>query len=215
MIFDRQIQGQQIVLLLSILVALTLAVAYLWRRGRLSSLRALAVPLALSVVFGTLDGLVTLRGTYYNPWREGNPTLRAVLLWGGWLGLCLWSVLWVFAWALVLDGLESLRLRLAGSGAKVLLRGAQLYIFYALAMLHLSDVISWIGWPTLLNQITIQFLGWLANHAPGLFTISPIGDYLYVGLFFGALCTIIHVAGAATARKMRELALALAMHGRL
>jgi hypothetical protein len=206
MIFYPHVLGQQIVLLLSILLALTLATAYLWRRGRLSSLRALAVPLALSVVFGTLDGLVTLGGTSFSPWLEGNYTLRAVLQWGGWLALCLWSVLWVFAWALVLDGLESLRLRLAGSGARVLLRGAQLYLFYALAMLHLSDVNSWIGWPALLNQITIQFLGWLANHAPGLLTISPIGDYLYVGLFFGALGTILHVGGAAAARKLRELA---------
>lgn len=206
MIIDPQLLGQQGVLLLAILLALALAIAYLWRRGRLSSLRALAVPLAVAVVFGTLDGLVTLSGTYYYPTIEGNPTLRAILLWGGWLGLCLWSVLWVFAWALVLDGLESLRLRLPWSGARVLLGGARLYIAYVLAMLHLSDVISWTGSPALLEQVITGFLGWLAVHALGLAMASPIGDYLYVGLVFGALCTILHVGGVAAARKLRKLA---------
>jgi hypothetical protein len=66
MIFDPLFLGQQLVLLLVILVALSLAAVYLHWRGRLTSVRPLVVPLTLAALFGTLDGLVTLSGTYYN-----------------------------------------------------------------------------------------------------------------------------------------------------
>jgi hypothetical protein len=194
------------VLLLVILLALGLAAAYLHQRGRLASVRPLVVPLTLVALFGTLDGLVTLSGTYYDPWSEGTPALRAVLMWGGWLGLCLWSMLWVFAWVLLLDGLASLRLRLTASWARDMVGGAQLYIFYTLAVLHASDVVAWIRSPALLYRMLSEFFLWLIDHAPGLLAITPVGYELYVGLVVGALAALIHGGGAAAARKMRTWA---------
>jgi hypothetical protein len=124
------------------------------------------------------------------------------------VGLCLWSILWVFAWTLILDGLESLRLRLVTSWARFLVGWAGLYIFYALAGLHASDVVAWIRSPPLLYRMLLAFFIWLVDHAPGLLAISPLGYELYVGLVVGALAALLHGAGAAVARTMHAARIA-------
>lgn len=203
MIFERSILGQQIVLLLSIAAAIGLAYAYLRWRHRLSSLRSLWLPLSLFTLFGTLDALVTVRGTWNAPWREGNPAMRAFLVWGGWIGQCVGSAVWIVGWTLVLDGLESLRLRLAGRWA-ALVGWLRLWTAYALALGHLNGFASWGAVPgaDVATRGFFVFLDWLWAREPGLFAISPFGYPLYAGLFFGGLCALLHAATAAALRRV-------------
>lgn len=137
MIFARAFLGQELILVGAIMLALELIYIYLRQRNQLDLLRRVWLPALFWAIFGTLDALVTLVGTWGDPSREGNPTTRAFLSWGGWAGLVLGTFLYVLLWALVVIRLETLRGRLGGVWARVL-GGAQLLILYALAAGHFS-----------------------------------------------------------------------------
>lgn len=193
MIFSRDVLPQQVVLLLTIIVSAGAALAYIHRKGRLDSIRPVVVPLFFYAVFGTLDALVTLRGTWNDPWREGNPSLRVFLVWGGWWGQCIGTALWVLVWLLILDGLEVLRRRSRGR-ARAFWGGSRLLTAYALATGHLYGLLTWIHWPPLLYGVFSAFGRFLWEEAEWLVRISPFSTPLYVGLFFGGMCALTHRA---------------------
>jgi hypothetical protein len=209
MILSRAILGQQLVLLLTIGLAIGLAIVYLRWRSHLDLLRALWLPATLFAIFGTLDALVTMAGTWNGPWREANPTMRAFLLWAGWWGQCVGSFLWVIGWTLVVDGLESLRQRLGGRGASIA-RGMQLLALYGLAAGHISGFLSWI-FLARLPAVAEVFFG-LYQRIPWLDAISPFSYPLYLGLSFGGLCTLLHVGILALRRRWRGRLSAGASH---
>jgi len=190
MVFARAILGQELVLLCAIGLAMALIYAGLRWRGQLDLLRRVWLPALLFAIFGTLDALVTLVGTWDASLREGNPTTRAFLVWGGWVGLVIGTVLYVLFWAAVVIGLESLRQRYTRLWASVL-SGAQLLVLYALAMGHFWGFLTWTrhypawGW---------DVQNYLSIHAPWLYAISPLGYGIYVGLVLGAICTAVHLA---------------------
>ncbi|HEV8194257.1 MAG TPA: hypothetical protein VGP82_22635 [Ktedonobacterales bacterium] len=121
------ITRQRLVLFGVILLAYALAALYLrWRRHGSSLLRLAWVPAVLFAVFAPLDALVTLQGTWNLPWKEAEPTMRALLPWEGWRGVCLGFAAWVLGSAIVVDALESPRLRLNYHG-RTLVGWLQLY----------------------------------------------------------------------------------------
>jgi hypothetical protein len=188
----------QFVLVTLVGMALGLVYAYLRWRGQLDALRRLWLPALLWTVFGTLDALATTIGTWDAPWNEGNPTTRAFLIWGGWVGLVIGTFLYVLFWAAVVLGLEALRRRSGRVWASVL-GGAQLLILYALAMGHLWGFLTWtplvqVVWPG-------PLIDFLSQRAPWLYAISPLGYGLYFGLILGAICTALHLGIAALTRQ--------------
>ena len=193
MIFARAILGQELILVSAIGLAMALISLYLRQRGHLDLLRRVWLPALLFALFGTLDALVTIVGTWDAPLREGNPTTRAWLLWGGWVGLVIGTFLYVLFWAAAIVGLETLRQRSGRLWASVL-GGVQLLILYALAIGHFWGFLTWTsyypawGW-------NVQ--SYLSLHAPWLYAISPLGYGIYVGLVLGVIVMTVHLAIAA------------------
>lgn len=196
MIFARALLGQELILLGAIGLALGLIVTYLRQRMQLSLLRRVWLPTLLWAIFGPLDALVTLVGTWGDPWREANPLVRAWLIWNGWVGQVLYTFLYVLFWAAVILGLEEVRRRVGGVWA-FLLGATQLLILYTLAVEHLSGFLSWTPylqpiWPLILL---------LDNRAPWLFADSPVGVFVNYALILGAICTALHLAIAPLLRR--------------
>jgi hypothetical protein len=197
MVFSRAILGQELVLVGVIMLALGLVATYVRARGQLDLARRVWLPVLLWAVFGTLDALVTMVGTWGDPSREGNPTTRAFLCWGGWVGLVLGAFLYVLFWAAAIIGLEALRGRLGGVWGSIL-GAAQLFILYALAVGHFFGFLSWTPYFPFWAQ-----LDWLYMHDRWFFTTSPLGYDSYIGVVLGALCTALHLGIAALLRSPR------------
>lgn len=190
MLFSYALMPQQIVLLSWIVLAIGLSVAYLRWRGHLGLLRRLWLPLAGFAAFGVADALVTLHGTWQAPWREANPSMRAMLLWGGWLGQCLGSALWLMAWALVFGQLEAWRTRAVGRAA--IAGWLQLWLAYALAFGHLNGFVSWAAPHGALGRLFVAFYRLWSRAAGWAEPLSPFGYPLYSGLCFGAAAALGH-----------------------
>ena len=195
-IFERAILGQELVLLGAISLALGLIYAYLRARAQLDLLRRVALPALLWSVFGPLDALITMVGTWDDPQMEGNPTTRAFLSWAGWLGLVLGTFLYVLFWAAVIVGLEALRQRLAGRVWANILGDAQLLTLYALAIGHFFGFLSWTPYFPFWPQMDFLYM-----HAQWFFASSPLGYDLYIGLALGSICTALHPTLAAILRR--------------
>ncbi|HEX6817185.1 MAG TPA: hypothetical protein VF120_02335 [Ktedonobacterales bacterium] len=198
-IFEPAILGQELILLGAIGLALGLIYTYLRARAQLDLLRRIWLPALLWAIFGSLDALVTMVGTWGAPWREGNPTTRAFLYWDGWLGLVVGTFLYVLFWAGVIVGLEVLRRRLARAAGGVwasIVGGAQLLTLYALAIGHFFGFLSWTPYFPFWSQ-----LDYLNAHAQWFFTTSPLGYDLYIGLALGSFCMALHLAIAALLRR--------------
>src|SRR5258708_5293848 len=107
------IMAEQAALITALLAAFALSALYLRRCGHLRLLSgACWLPALLIVAFSLPDALATLSGTWNAPSREADPFVGIFLTWAGWRGLCLALMIWILGWTLVLDGLETVRLRL-------------------------------------------------------------------------------------------------------
>lgn len=96
-------------------------------------------PLALWIIFGTLDITITARGTLFNPAIEGNPATRAFIYNYGMLGAPIASILWISLWAAVIAAalkLTSIRHTRTGDFLTRL-------ILYNLAFGHMRGFASW------------------------------------------------------------------------
>lgn len=203
MIFARALVGQELILLGTIGLAIGLVVAHLRQRGQLDLLRRVWLATVLWAIFGTLDALVTMVGTWGAPWREANTMLRAMLSWDGWIGQLIYTFGWVLFWAAVVLGLEELRRRLSGvrlGGVRVwvyLLGATQLVILYTLAVEHLSGFLSW----TPYLQPIMPLIAWLDARAPWLFANSPMVIFVNYALILGAIFTALQLAITALLRR--------------
>lgn len=194
MLFARAILGQELILLGAIGLAMGLVYACLRWRGQLGMLRRVWLPALLWAIFGPLDALVTIVGTWGNPLAEGNPLVRAWLIWGAWVGQVLYTFLYVLFWAAVVSGLEALRRRVGGIWA-YLLGAVQLLVLYTLAVGHLAGFLSW--------TVDLQpLMALIAARAPWLFADTLLSYLFNFSLFLGASCTALHLASAALARWM-------------
>lgn len=205
MIFERALLGQELILLGSIVLAMGLIYSYLRWRAQLDVLRHVWLPALLWATFGPLDALVTIVGTWGDPWREANPLVRAWLLWDGWVGQVIYTFLYVLFWAAVVFALDELRRRLGVgrlggvSGFVAYLLGAlQLLILYTLALGHLYGFLSW----TPYLQTISPFIAFFEARTPWLFSDSPLGYLLDFGTAMGAVCTVLHLGIAALLRRM-------------
>ncbi len=196
MLFSHGVVVLQVILLLTIGASIGLVIIYLHRLGRLGYVRPWLIPIALFAVFGSLDAWVTMSGTWNAPWREGNPSIRAFMEWGGWWGQCIATAVWIVGWSLLVDGLGWLGRRLPGRWG-TLVSYSPLLTFYALAIGHLDGLVSWTGSPAWLADLFGTFERFLREKATWLVASSPFGMPLYTGLFFGGLCALLHSGIAA------------------
>ena len=118
--------------------AIIISIAFwIWAYRRCGvDIRPLAVPIAVWFAFGTLDILITAKGTFTNPYREANPLTRIILLWSGGWGTVVASVLWIALWAGVVLAINKAWKGRAASFAS-------LAVFYSLSVGHLLGFSSW------------------------------------------------------------------------
>ncbi len=120
-------------------------------------LEPFVVPIALWIIFGTLDILITVRGTLFNPANEGNPLARLFLETGP-FGAAIASILWISLWAGVVLILSK----------KKAPQVFPLAVFYSLAIGHFSGFSSWflplcglpfndLFWSTTIRAIVVGF----------------------------------------------------------
>lgn len=135
------IAGEGPVLIIQILTLAAIATsillwAWLYRKAGLGKeLAACALPIALWAFFGSLDILITAKGTFVDPHREGNQAARFIFVETGFFGPIVASVLWIALWAGLVFALNRLKMPLAPF--------ISLAIFYSLALGHLSGFSSW------------------------------------------------------------------------
>ncbi|HEY8324775.1 MAG: hypothetical protein ACHQ1E_13260 [Ktedonobacterales bacterium] len=197
MIFTQAILGQELTLVGVIGAEMGLIYAFLRLRGHLGVLRHVWLPALLWAIFGILDALVTMVGTWGDPWREANSWLRAWLLWDGWVGQLIYTFLYVLIWASVVIGLEALRRR-AGGFWPYLLGVAQLLILYRLALEHFYGFLTW----TALNQLAWNFIAFFVARTPWLFSDSVVGYVLDFATALAAICVVLHLTIAALLRRL-------------
>lgn len=202
MIFERAILGQELILLGTIAVAMGLIYTYLRWRGQLDMLRHVWLPALLWTIFGPLDALVTIVGTWGAPWAEGNPLLRRFLFWDGWIGQVIYTFLWVLFWSALVVGLEELRRRCGrvrfGAVWVYIFGAGQLLILYMLGLAHCYGFLSW----TPFGQQLWPLIAFFEERAPWLFSDSLVGFFLDPATALAALCVVLHLAVAAFLRRM-------------
>ena len=108
--------------------------AWLYQRERVG-LRKHLLPLALWTLFGTLDILITAKGTYGNPEREANPLAEFIFIHADPWGPPVASVLWIGLWAGAVLLLNMRRVPQADFLSRA--------VFYGLAFGHLGGFSSW------------------------------------------------------------------------
>ncbi len=141
--------------LITLFVVIAIAGAWIYvyaSRGLGKQLRLFLFPIALWLVFGTLDILITVRGTFSDPLSEANPATRMLLVQFGNWGAPVASVLWICLWAGVVYLLNRYRPGRASGFVS-------LAIFYCLAAGHVFGFSSW--FIPLCGLSKIGITGWL------------------------------------------------------
>lgn len=130
-----------------------------------------AIPVILWIFFGTLDIVVTAKGTLGAPEHEGNPLARFVFAETGYLGPVVASVLWITLWSLF-------ALALNRKLAPPLSYYLSLVVFYSLGIGHVFGFSSWFG-------PTCAFAGWEDEF------LAFIPEFLRI-IGFGAIAAAVH-----------------------
>ena len=143
-------------------------------------LGAYALPIALWVLFGTLDIVVTAKGTFDDPLREGNPLARLVFMETGYFGPVVASVLWISLWALVVLIIN----KKLSAPLSVFL---SLAVFYSLAVGHIYGFSSWFLPFCGLAEAYLSALGWIPRYG----RMIPFGLVLA-----GAHMAVLRLAGS-------------------
>ena len=136
-------------------------------------LRGYAAPIALWTVLGTLDILITAKGTYGDPLREGNPLAEFIFVQAGHTGPIVASFLWIALWSSIVLGVNIAadRYKEKNRTAPGIAEFVSLAIFYSLATGHLSGFSSWY---LPLCPIAKAFRGHLIS-VPGIVEIVFLG----------------------------------------
>ncbi|MFH1685627.1 MAG: hypothetical protein ABH983_04955 [Candidatus Micrarchaeota archaeon] len=125
----------QLLVLSSIIISIIIWIKLYLQNGLEKELWTYAPAIIFWIVFGTLDILVTAKGTFLDPYREGNPLARFIFVESGYLGPVIASILWISLWAGIV---------LLINKAKI--NGAAFFscaIFWSLAVGHLFGFSSW------------------------------------------------------------------------
>lgn len=165
-----------------VLLSIAASIAFwVWMYGRQGvGLRRYAIPIMLWIVFGTLDIMITVRGTFDDPYREGNPLARFIFVQSGPAGPVLSSILWIALWSGIVLLINK---RFAGpkngEREKIAVAFVSLAIFYSVAAGHMFGFSSW-----------FMPLCPLARIAPGLtshFMIAVVAGSCAAAVHTGAM----------------------------
>lgn len=105
------------------------------KKGLGKELWSYAPPIALWIIAGTLDIVITTKGAFFDPLREGNPLARFIFVETGYPGPVIASILWIALWAVVVLIINKARIHHAGFFS--------LAVFYSLAVGHFFGFSSW------------------------------------------------------------------------
>ncbi|GEM_PF-1429508 len=181
---DPRVFGSQLVTIVTIILSALFWLFVFWKQKLLPKLKPLILPIILWIIFGTLDIVVTAKGTFGNPQREGNPATVWFLEQFGAYGPAVASLCWIFLWVgIVLVFLKYIK-------NKSLSNFLAMVIFYSLASMHFVGFSTWFI-PFCSIAKTIQFENmWIV---PGIVGLKS--------LFFGVILSITHFSASNLLRK--------------
>ncbi len=169
--------GPELEIQLLTLVAIASSILFwVWAYRRLGvPLRPYALPIILWILFGSLDILITARGTFDDPYREGNPLARLIFVQSGFAGPVVASVLWIALWSgIVLAINKKFGERNKNNDMRnTLVSFVSLAVFYSVATGHFFGFSSW-------------FLP-LCPVARGFALMRNIAGIILIGCFLSAL----------------------------
>ncbi len=166
---DGDILALQLLTLVSIAAGIIFWVWFYLRNGLEEQLKAYALPIALWAVIGTLDIVITAKGTYMDPMREGNPLAEFIFVETGFLGPVVASILWISLWAGIVLIINRVKVNHAGFFS--------LAIFWSLAIGHLLGFSSWFA----------PFCGLNENYAMFLSGVPRYVKHVLFGCFMASL----------------------------
>ena len=96
-------QNQEILLSQVLTIVVIIFSALFWitvfkNQKMIQNLIACIFPVILWIIFGSLDILITVKGTFGNPNREGNPLAKELFKQFGFIGPAVASFIWIFLW---------------------------------------------------------------------------------------------------------------------
>ncbi len=165
LIGEPRVYGAQALTFITIILACgSWAFTFQRLKGR-RLLRSLIIPSILWFFFGTLDILVTVKGTYGNPALEANPLARYSF---AAFGPQVTAFIWISVWAVVLllldHGVSPISKRLS----KFIL----LTVLYSLAVGHMYALSGWVGLDT------VHDFGFAMNQR------SQVLNHMIFGVFY-------------------------------
>jgi len=143
------------------------------KKGLMKELWSYAPPIVFWIITGTLDIVITAKGAFFDPLREGTPLARTIFVETGYPGPVVASILWIALWAAAVLIINKARINHAGFFS--------LAVFYSLAVGHFFGFSSWFA----------PFCGFAENY--GLFLAGAPG-YLKA-IVIGTVMAIVHYAG--------------------
>ncbi len=168
----NQLFGDGMVLHVQLATLFAIAITALFWLGefrkRQISISLFRLPLALWMIFGTLDIVITTRGILSSPSNEGFWLAKLIFDNFGIAGPVVASVLWISLWAGIVLALNRMK--------PLFYSTISLMIFYALAIGHFLGFSSW-----------LVSACWIAESA---YNIMP--DFTFVGMLLAIPIAIIH-----------------------
>lgn len=149
---------------------------WVWAYRRMDvPLRPYALPIILWIIFGSLDIMITARGTFDDPYREGNPLARFIFVQSGFAGPVVASVLWIALWSGIVLAINK-KFPPDGKGGSLrnaLVAFVSLAIFYSVAVGHIFGFSSWFlplcplarGFALMRNLAGVALIGCLLSAA--------------------------------------------------
>ncbi|MBN1170072.1 hypothetical protein JXA56_03530 [Candidatus Micrarchaeota archaeon] len=122
----------QVLTLVSIIAAIAFWIFVYWKNN--VKLEPFLFPIILWIIFGTLDIVITVKGTFFDPLREGNMLARFIFSNIGYFGPVIASILWISLWALAV-----LLINRKIKERELL----SLIVFYSLAAGHFTAFSTW------------------------------------------------------------------------
>jgi len=180
-----ELQTQLLTIITIIFTSIIWLYIYWWRR-KLNLLPAVALPILLWFIFGTLDITITARAIVENPLTEGNIAARWFFVNFGILGPSLASFCWISLWVGLCVLLEELSERF--TKYKNFLINIRLVVYYSLFFGHLIGFMSWI-------EVTHPF-AMMINSIQNIFvlTVKNTGIIDLFDIMVGIVLTLIHLA---------------------
>jgi hypothetical protein len=159
----------QLLTIVSIIASIMVWIWFYLKNGLEKELWEYAPPIVLWVIFGTLDIVITAKGTYLDPMNEGNPLARVIFVETGYIGPVVASILWISLWSVIVLAINKAKVNGAGF--------LSLAVFWSLVAGHFYGFSSWFD----------PFCGFAESYLAFFYGTPPFLKAIVLGFFLAMI----------------------------